>query len=596
MNAILVTGGLGYLGSNFVNHLTITKAFNDSKIVILDKVSEQSDLNRINDQDRVVVVIGNISNEPLVKSLLDTHNIDTIFNFAFDTCIEDAFLNPIENCRNNFEGLTHLLDAIRHSPTKDQINFIHCSSEDVYGSTTSPCLESSPIYPNDPVGAAHGSCEMMLNAYAKGYALDIKIARLPSHIYGGLMPSSNLVSSIIQTKCVPQPNHILSPMYILDAIKGLLAVAGTEKKTAEVFNLPAAYSLTEENLKEFGSGRVFEKVPSKMGLEKVFMESNWVPVVTLEEGMKEVLGRKDVLKRDVKQNPRKFLIYGGKGWIGEQFCELLKGRGIEFEVGKSRPGTDRDEVVLGEIVAVAPSNVISMVGRTQGPGCGNISYLEGGPDKLNENMRDNCFAPWILAKICQGVAIHFTYLGTGCIFQFDQTHSFTGPGYTEHDNGNFNGTSYSAVKMFTDRAFRYLPQALNARIRLPVNFENGPRNLAAKMIAFNKVLDIPNSITILPDCLPILLEMALNKEVGTINLVNPGPVKFTDFKVIWAEVSGKEDKYEVLDPKGNPEMVNTRAHCILDTSKILSKKGDLRNAAEGIREAYQKIVQEQNVC
>ncbi|CEF68564.1 dTDP-D-glucose 4,6-dehydratase [Strongyloides ratti] len=588
MKSILITGGLGYLGTNFANYLLSSQ--DKPSIVILDKVSKNSSLERLNNKNDISIIIGDISNELLVKKIIENYNIDTIFNFAFDTNIEESFIDMIGYCRNNFEGLTHLLDGVRHSSNSSKINFIHISTEDVYG-TSKIWSETEPTYPLNPVAANHGSCEMMLNAYAKGYHINIKIARLAKHVYGGKMGKNNIIKSIVQTNLAPSASEILSPLYIDDAIKGILAVAETPDECASIYNIPSAICLTEESLKEFCNNGKLKEETVKMSSDKIFKKTNWKPIVTLEEGINKI--KKEPTTSSVIENNTKlakFLIFGGKGWIGNQFCELLRKNNIEYVVSQTKPGFDKDETVESEIVAVAPSNVVSMIGRTQGPGCGNISYLEGGPDKLNENIRDNCFGPWILGKMCQKFKIHYTYLGTGCIFQYNEEHGYTGPGYKELDDGNFKNTSYSAVKLFTDRLLRPLDNCLNARIRLPVNYENSPRNLAAKMIMFNKVIDIPNSITILPDCLPVLLNLSLEKSTGTINLVNPGPINFTEFKEIYNNLSGKNEEYEVLDVSTNKEMVNTRAHCILDTGKIIHHKPDIRSAVEGVKEAYQKIL------
>lgn len=125
----------------------------------------------------------------------------------------------------------------------------------------------------------------------------------------------------------------------------------------------------------------------------------------------------------------RFLVFGGNGWIGEQFIKLLKEKSIEFFIAETRPGTDVDQKIAEEITKISPSHVVSMIGRTHGPGCGNIDYLEGGPDKLKENVQDNLFAPWILANFCEQFGIHFTYLGTGCLYQFTDKHSRNGNGY-----------------------------------------------------------------------------------------------------------------------------------------------------------------------
>jgi dTDP-4-dehydrorhamnose reductase len=151
------------------------------------------------------------------------------------------------------------------------------------------------------------------------------------------------------------------------------------------------------------------------------------------------------------------LLYGSKGWIGGQFAEILKQNNIDYNEGKSR--TDNEITLNDEIETINPTHVVSFIGRTHGKidnkTYTTIDYLEQ-EGKLLDNVRDNLFSPLLLADICSKKNIHYTYLGTGCIFKFDEFHTYGKEenGFTEDSLPNFFGSSYSIVKGFTDRLMK----------------------------------------------------------------------------------------------------------------------------------------------
>ena len=104
-----------------------------------------------------------------------------------------------------------------------------------------------------------------------------------------------------------------------------------------------------------------------------------------------------------------------------------------------------------------PTHIISFIGRTHGEINGKqyptIDYLEQ-PGKLVDNIRDNLFSPLSLALICKERKIHYTYLGTGCIFTYIKNKEDVG--FQENDLPNFTGSGYSTVKGFTDRLMHQL--------------------------------------------------------------------------------------------------------------------------------------------
>ena len=113
----------------------------------------------------------------------------------------------------------------------------------------------------------------------------------------------------------------------------------------------------------------------------------------------------------------RFLVFGHKGWIGQQLSVTLRDRG-HYALGSECRADDR-RAVLAELARVKPDRVISCIGRTHGPGCGTIDWLEK-PERLKDNVRDNLFAPVLLALACVSFGVHLTYIGTGCIYTYDE--------------------------------------------------------------------------------------------------------------------------------------------------------------------------------
>ena len=267
----------------------------------------------------------------------------------------------------------------------------------------------------------------------------------------------------------------------------------------------------------------------------------------------------------------KYLVYGGNGWIGSMMCKLLKEQNMDYTIGTSR--VDNDIALKEEIDNVNPTHIMCFIGRThgeyEGTQIGTIDYLEK-PGKLVDNIRDNLFSPLVLALICQRKNIHLTYLGTGCIFSQESTDIQKSQGYTENDNPDFFGSSYSVVKGFTDRLMhQFKNSVLNLRIRMPiVNYDN-PRNFITKITKYDKICSIQNSMSYLPELLPIALDMSINGNVGTLNLTNPGTISHNEILDMYKQYVDKDFEYQNFTLEEHDKVVVAkRSNNELDSSKL----------------------------
>ena len=276
----------------------------------------------------------------------------------------------------------------------------------------------------------------------------------------------------------------------------------------------------------------------------------------------------------------KILIYGSKGWIGGLFMEYISTKpDVQIIEGKTRIDSPDLE---NEIIDTNPTHVISFIGRTHGTlengeKVNTIDYLEY-PGKLFENVRDNLYSPLILADLCIKYNIHYTYLGTGCIFNSDESN----PSFSEESLPNYFGSGYSVVKGFTDRIM-HTKDVLNLRIRMPISSKRNSRNFITKITNYKNICSIPNSMTVLDDFFPIFFDLMMRKKTGTYNCTNPGLVshneileeykKVVDPSFTWANIT-LDEQSKILK--------SSRSNNYLDTTLIEQEYPELLNIKDSI--------------
>ena len=296
------------------------------------------------------------------------------------------------------------------------------------------------------------------------------------------------------------------------------------------------------------------------------------------------------------------LIFGGNGWIGSKVVDLLQSMNIKCITSLCR--ADDINMIKRELELIGNvTHVMSFIGRTHGvyenQVIGTIDYLEK-PGKLVDNMKDNLFSPIALAELCKQRNIHFTYLGTGCIFEYDEQHLFgdTTTGFVESDLPNFVGSSYSIVKGYTDRMMQlmYSDTTLNARIRMPITDElDSPRNFITKIINYPKVCSIPNSMTVLDELLPVLINLALRGQVGTVNLTNPGIISHNEILSMYKEIVDPEFTWTNFTiEEQNQILASKRSNNCLDTTKLVSLCPNVLPIQESVRNAILRMKEKKN--
>ena len=284
----------------------------------------------------------------------------------------------------------------------------------------------------------------------------------------------------------------------------------------------------------------------------------------------------------------KILFFGSKGWIGRQFCEYLNENNILYIESDLRADNEKD--VEKEINENNPTHIISFIGRTYGDNFNTIDYLEQ-PGKLVENIRDNLYAPIILSILCERYNIHYTYMGTGCIFEYN----ISGKKNSEEDAPNFFGSSYSIVKGYTDRLqHMYSKNTLNLRIRMPIINYDHDRNFITKITNYEYVCSVPNSMTVLHDMYPIILDMIKKNITGTFNMCNKGVITHNEILELYKTHVDNDFTWKNFTiEEQNKILLSKRSNIELSTEKLYDlypNIPDIKTSIEKCMISYAKLL------
>ncbi|KAG8364831.1 hypothetical protein BUALT_Bualt18G0039500 [Buddleja alternifolia] len=273
----------------------------------------------------------------------------------------------------------------------------------------------------------------------------------------------------------------------------------------------------------------------------------------------------------------KFLIYGKTGWIGGLLGKLCDKQGIPYEYGKGRL-EDRAKLVA-DILAVKPTHVFNAAGVTGRP---NVDWCES---HKTETIRTNVAGTLNLADVCREQGLLMMNFATGCIFEYDAAHpEGSGIGFKEEDTPNFDGSFYSKTKAMVEELLKEYDNVCTLRVRMPISSDlENPRNFITKISRYNKVVNIPNSMTILDELLPISIEMAKRNLRGIWNFTNPGVVSHNEILEMYKEYIDADFKWSNFTLEEQAKViVAARSNNEMDASKLKNEFPELLSIKESL--------------
>ncbi len=246
---LLVTGGAGFIGSNFINYVLTHNA--DVEVVNFDALTYAGNLENLVDvrsSPRYHFVHGNVELHNDLFELFEKYHITDVVNFAADSHVYNSIINPLRSADVNFSGTQNLLDISRK---RNVTRFIHCSSDEVYGSVAAPELsrEDSQLLPNNPYSASKAAIDLMIRAYVKTYNFPAIITR-SSNNYGPYQFPEKLIPKFITRLLWRQPaildgngENIRDWIHVTDNCAGIYEV-WKRGRLGEIYNIGGGCPLT----------------------------------------------------------------------------------------------------------------------------------------------------------------------------------------------------------------------------------------------------------------------------------------------------------------------------------------------------------------
>jgi dTDP-glucose 4,6-dehydratase len=300
---ILVTGGCGFIGSNFVRHL-LRQAAAD-QVVNLDALTyagNRANLADLEGDPRYSFVQGDVCNRSLVEQVM-TSGIDAVVHMAAESHVDRSIREASAFVRTNAMGTQVLLDAARDTGVR---RFVHVSTDEVYGSLGAEghFTEDNPLAPNSPYAASKAAADLLVRAYVQTYGLPAIITRASNNYGPYQFPEKAIplfLTNALEGRELPvygDGQHVREWLFVEDHCEGLLRVL-QEGRVGEVYNIGGGQECTNlelarlivqavgasEALIQFVKDRPGHDRRYSLSSEKMATELGWIPRVVLTEGL-----------------------------------------------------------------------------------------------------------------------------------------------------------------------------------------------------------------------------------------------------------------------------------------------------------------------
>ncbi|MCK9593745.1 MAG: dTDP-glucose 4,6-dehydratase [Methanoregula sp.] len=303
---ILITGGAGFIGSNFILHMM--NSHPEVGIINLDVLTYAGNLNNLKSVEknpRYTFIKGDICDPDIVNAIIKKHQVDTIIHFAAESHVDRSITKASEFVRTNVLGTHNLLECARHQPIS---RFIHISTDEVYGSTLKGSFKENDILsPSSPYSASKAGSDLLALSYFKTYNLPVIITRCTNNFGPYQFPEKLIplfVTNLIEGKKVPVygtgknirdwihvGDHCRAVEFVLD--KGITGEiynigGGNEKTNIEITEKILKFLKKDNSSIEYVTDRPGHDFRYSLDCLKL-QKMGWRPQYSFEEGLKDTV-------------------------------------------------------------------------------------------------------------------------------------------------------------------------------------------------------------------------------------------------------------------------------------------------------------------